>query len=395
MGVKITFVRDVFQPLLHYIKFPKIWIDNTVFRLHCKASAFIIFACCIVVSMGQFFGDPIDCIVDTIPGGVMDTYCWIHSTFTLPKHVDGEVGWDVAHPGVAPVLQYEEEAVEHRFYQWVSFTLFLQGVCFLIPYSLWKQWEGGRVARLIPQDDLCHTIHDKRMPGFATAVALIEKQKVQLAVGKMKDYFITNNHFNYRERRHYFIKFAICELLNFLNVIFQIFFLDVFFQGVFTTYGSEIFSLSQEDPEFRHDALNTVFPKVAKCNFAKYGPSGTIENYDGLCILSLNIMNEKIYILLWFWFVFLSTVSAMQLVWRVFSIMSGRMREFILRGQSRLLAGPEDISVCCSNISLGDWFILLQIGNNIDTHIYTDLIQQLAKSFKKAYDQEEEALTNV
>jgi len=75
--------------------------------------------------------------------------------------------------------------------------------------------------------------------------------------------------------------------------------------------------------------------------------------------------------------------------------MSGRMREFILRGQSRLLAGPEDISVCCSNISLGDWFILLQIGNNIDTHIYTDLIQQLAKSFKKAYDQEEEALTNV
>merc|ERR1712212_257205 len=88
MGVKITFVRDIFQPLLHYIKFPKIWIDNTVFRLHCKASAFLIFACCIVVSMGQFFGDPIDCIVDTIPGGVMDTYCWIHSTFTLPKHVD-------------------------------------------------------------------------------------------------------------------------------------------------------------------------------------------------------------------------------------------------------------------------------------------------------------------
>merc|ERR1719320_1800877 len=70
-------------------------------------------------------------------------------------------------------------------------------------------------------------------------------------------------------------------------------------------------------------------------------------------------MNEKIYILLWFWFVFLSTVSAMQLVWRVFSIMSGRMREFILRGQSRLLAGPEDISVCCSNISLGDWLILI------------------------------------
>jgi len=129
--------------------------------------------------------------------------------------------------------------------------------------------------------------------------------------------------------------------------------------------------------------------------FNKYGPSGTIENYDGLCILPLNIINEKIYILLWFWFVFLSTVSAIQLIWRVFSISSGRMREFILRGHSRLLAGPEDISVCCNNMSLGDWFILHQIGNNIDSHIYADLIHQIATSFKRVYDQEDEALTNT
>jgi len=392
--VKLGGVRELFDPLQHYIKFPKIWIDNSVFRLHCKASTFIIFTCCTIVSIGQFFGDPIDCIVDTVPQSVMDTYCWIHSTFTLPKHVNGEIGWEVPHPGVAPVLNYEEEVVEHRFYQWVCFTLFLQGICFLLPYSLWKRWEGGRVANLIP-DDLYHTIHDARMPGFATSAALIEKQKVQLAIAKMKDYFITKNHFNYREHRHYFIKFAICEFLNFLNVIFQIFFLDIFFQGVFTTYGSQVFSLSQEDPENRHDPLNSVFPKVAKCTFNKYGPSGTIENYDGLCILSLNIINEKIYILLWFWFVFLSTVSAIQLVWRVFSIISGRMREFILRGQSRLLAGPDDISVCCNQMSMGDWFILLQIGNNIDSHIYADLIQQIAKSFKKTYDQEDEAFTNV
>ena len=66
--------------------------------------------------------------VKTIPEGVMDTYCWIHSTFTLPKHVKGDIGWEVAHPGVGPVplIRYEEEVVEHRFYQWVCFTLFLQ-----------------------------------------------------------------------------------------------------------------------------------------------------------------------------------------------------------------------------------------------------------------------------
>ena len=63
-------------------------------------------------------------------------------------------------------------------------------------------------------------------------------------------------------------------------------------------------------------------------------------------------------------------------------------------------------------MSMGDWFILLQIGNNIDSHIYAELIQQvcifklifltfnacflqIAKSFKKTYDQEDEAFTNV
>ena len=43
---------------------------------------------------------------------------------------------------------------------------------------------------------------------------------------------------------------------------------------------------------------------------------------------------SQIYVLLWFWFVFLSTVSAFQLIWRVLSITSRRTREFILRRQT-------------------------------------------------------------
>ena len=57
-----------------------------------------------------------------IPDGVMDTYCWIHSTFTLPKFVDSQVA-----PGVGPVpVADEDEVVEHKYYQWVCFTLFVQ-----------------------------------------------------------------------------------------------------------------------------------------------------------------------------------------------------------------------------------------------------------------------------
>ena len=45
----------------------------------------------------------------------------------------------------------------------------------------------------------------------------------------------------------------------------------------------------------RIDPMAKVFPKVSKCTFHKYGPSGTIARHDGLCILPINIINEKEY----------------------------------------------------------------------------------------------------
>jgi len=56
------------------------------------------------------------------------------------------------------------------------FLLLLQGILFLGPYMLWKFWEEGRVANLIP-DCLVHTISDVRMPGFATDVYLVDKSR--------------------------------------------------------------------------------------------------------------------------------------------------------------------------------------------------------------------------
>ena len=49
---------------------------------------------------------------------------------------------------------------------------------------------------------------------------------------------------------------------------------------------------------------------MTKCTFHKYGPGGSVETKDGLCILPLNIINEKIYVFIWFWFIFLALVTA-------------------------------------------------------------------------------------
>jgi len=32
----------------------------------------------------------------------MNTFCWIHGTFTIPAQLTGEVGVNMPHPGIGP-----------------------------------------------------------------------------------------------------------------------------------------------------------------------------------------------------------------------------------------------------------------------------------------------------
>ena len=75
-----------------------------------------------------------------------------------------------------------------------------------------------------------------------------------------------------------------------------------------------------------------VFPRVTKCTFHKYGSSGTIMKLDALCVLGLNIINEKIYITLWFWFIILAILTALYTVYVVAIVsLPGLRRNLIIR----------------------------------------------------------------
>ena len=87
-----------------------------------------------------------------IPGDVLNGYCWISSTFTLPKHFEvnrtpeavvvdvvlqGEPGVDNLHHGVGPEEEGDER-VYHAYYQWVPFFLSFQ------VFVEWGNWEVGK-----------------------------------------------------------------------------------------------------------------------------------------------------------------------------------------------------------------------------------------------------------
>lgn len=104
-----------------------------------------------------------------------------------------------------------------------------------------------------------------------------------------------------------------------VNVIAQIFLTDAFLGGEFSKFGTQVLHFHNMEPEDRVDPMSRVFPRMTKCIFYKYGGSGTIQRIDSLCVLSMNIINEKVYIFLWFWFILLAVITAISLATRIVS----------------------------------------------------------------------------
>lgn len=114
----------------------------------------------------------------------------------------------------------------------------------------------------------------------------------------------------------YAIRYWACECLCLVNIIVQLYLMNLFFAGEFLTYGFRVMSFSEENQDDRVDPMIYVFPRVTKCTFHKYGASGTIQTHDSLCVLPLNIVNEKTYIFIWFWYMVLAQMLALLVIFR-------------------------------------------------------------------------------
>lgn len=352
---------DIFKSVKDFIKLDKICIDNNAFRLHYKASFVILVVFSLLVTSKQYIGDPIDCIVNEIPQNVMDTYCWIYSTFTIPN-LQGTIGETILQPGVASYDKEKDKIKYHKYYQWVCFALFFQAILFYIPRYFWKSWEGGKLKMLCQDLNL--------------SILTTEEKRLE-RISLIADYLILNLH----QQNFYAYQFFFCEFLNLFNVVSQIYLVDYFLDGEFSTYGADVIWFTEMDQNNRIDPMCRVFPKLTKCTFNKYGPSGSIEHFDGLCVLPINIVNEKIYVFLWFWFIFLAAVSVICLVYHFAVASAPSLQKVLLRAKSRM-SSKTQIRLICDRCSIGDWFVLYQLGKNIDPIIFHQLINTLVDKFE-------------
>lgn len=70
-------------------------------------------------------GEPISCIHDgAVPTHVINTFCWVMYTFSIPRQQYKHIGTEVANYGLGN--EYNNEKRFHSYYQWVPFMLFFQ-----------------------------------------------------------------------------------------------------------------------------------------------------------------------------------------------------------------------------------------------------------------------------
>ncbi|XP_066993425.2 innexin inx3 [Anabrus simplex] len=332
-------------------------IDNSVFRCHYRFTSMILFLFCILSTANSLIGPPIECLYDEKENkNFINVYCWITSTYTYPHLMDRKLlqGKHYAHPGVGPDVEDEHKKRFVYYYQWVPFVLFLQGIAFYTPHWIWKNIENRKVK------DVTDGI---RGPTTETMPDRKEQQR------KLVQYFLLTIHRN----NLYALWYYLCEFLNFINVVVIIFLTDKFLGGQFLTYGIQNSLIPQKEDI----ASSEAFPKVTKCVFHRYGPSGTIQRHDYLCVLATNIINEKIFYILWFWFIILAVLSALAVLYSTAIILFPAVRKWLLQYRFKLTASRSTTTIV-NNTQVGDFCFLHMLGRNINANIFKGILEDLS-----------------
>ena len=90
----------------------------------------------------------------------------------------------------------------------------------------------------------------------------------------------------------------------------------------FFGYGLHVYRWYSLPPEERAmtgllNPMCEVFPRLAACDYIRYGPGGGQERKNALCVLGLNMINDKIFLIVWYWYLILLIIGICRLLFRI------------------------------------------------------------------------------
>ena len=136
----------------------------------------------------------------------------------------------------------------HEYYQWVALALTAQAVAAYLPGWLWRGWEGGSLAAVVGDSGL------KALDDILAETSEQCGARADTVADKVVSLAGTHN--------KWAACFLLCEILNFVVTIGQIFFTDFFLGGFFISYGLDMINhVVEKDFEDENPMEKVLFNK--------------------------------------------------------------------------------------------------------------------------------------
>jgi len=373
---RVLIIMDVIKSfnddIKNIFKSKDVNLDNWSFKLFYRVTYGLLILASVLVFATQYIGDPIECAFPdngNLLNKVFEKKCWIHGAEKLAGPGNNT-------PDKVYQKRYDcliKEGTEHHttvFYQWVVFVLLIKAAVFRIPHVLWKMFEGGFMKSFYSGGEV------KNLENW------MKNKEDELVTSKAK--FLSKLTSPKSNMNSYYFIFVVCEFLNLvvLGIVWKV--TDKFINGNFNTYGSDFYNeMMYGVDEVGYNTMCNAFPTMTRCTYYLQGNDGGDKTESAQCVLAQNIINQKIYLVLWYWLVFLMIVGGLQIIFELAIFAVPSFRNALLTwniGDFNTI----DVRNFLHSKGVADWFVFYQVSKNTDKQFFCLLLENMSRPAKSS-----------
>merc|ERR1719295_774330 len=239
---------------------------------------------------------------------------------------------------------------------------------FRLPWKLWRYLEGGKIAEF-GMEAKRHLVSSEAEEGIAHQYATA---------------FYSALHRN----NSYYAQYVFCEILN-LGVLLTVGALtDSFLGSQFWTYGTRVwdyYQMQAAQTQLTANPMCSLFPTVTSCQFPSGALTGNLNVDHAMCVLSLNIINDKIFLLEWCWFAVLALLNSVSLLGTAIFACFPSIRKYWIRRKARMWneSDRDVINTVLGKCYVGDTFLLHLLAKNTNSYIFKRILKSIGVVLKE------------
>ena len=179
------------------------------------------------------------------------------------------------------------------------------------------------------------------------------------------------------------------KLLFLVNVVGQLFALNLFLGQDFHLFGIDVFRAIMAGSDWTTSAR---FPRVTLCDF-RVRRLANVQRYTVQCVLPINLFNEKIFLFVWFWMAMVAALTLLSLCTWVARIAVHIDRHRYVRHHLRLMGQLQDPKTESTRRQVRGFvndylqpdgiFVLRLLGHNTNGLVVTELICSLWDNYRR------------